>query len=164
MITTDMKQYPMKVISGGQTGADRAALDAAIDRNYPIAGSCPKGRLAEDGAIPERYPLTEITGGYRARTRQNIQTGDGTLVLYRDELKGGTALTVSIALKERKPLKLIDISVVEPALAVEKVREFCIINQIGTLNVAGPRASQCAGIYPYVFEVISQLLFETSIS
>ena len=59
----------MKAISGGQTGVDRAALDAAIDRNYPVAGSCPKGRLAEDGPIPERYPLTEITGGYRARTR-----------------------------------------------------------------------------------------------
>ena len=86
----------MKVISGGQTGADRAALDAAIDRDYPIAGACPKGRLAEDGTIPERYPLTEITGGYRARTRKNVQTGDGTLVFYRDELKGGTALTVSM--------------------------------------------------------------------
>ncbi|WP_227501144.1 putative molybdenum carrier protein [Marinobacter sp. C1S70] len=162
MITTDMKQYPIKIISGGQTGADRAALDAAIDRNYPIAGSCPKGRLAEDGAIPERYALTEITGGYRARTRKNVQTGDGTLVFYRDELKGGTALTVSIALKEQKPLKLIDISVVEPALAVEKVREFCIENEVGTLNVAGPRSSQCAGIYPYVFEVISRLLVDAS--
>jgi len=164
LITSDIKQYPMKVISGGQTGADRAALDAAIDRNCLVAGSCPKGRLAEDGPIPERYPLTEITGGYRARTRKNVQTGDGTLVVYRDELKGGTALTVSMALKERKPLKLIDISVVEPALAVEKVRGFCIENQIGTLNVAGPRASQCADIYPYVFEVISRLLAEASIS
>lgn len=159
---SDMTRYLMKFISGGQTGADRAALDAAIDRNYPIAGSCPKGRLAEDGPIPERYPLSEITGGYRARTRKNIQTGDGTLVVYSDELKGGTALTVSMALKERKPLKLVDISVVEPALAVEKIREFCIENQIGTLNVAGPRASQCAGIYLYVFEVISKLLGDTS--
>lgn len=129
----------MKIISGGQTGADRAALDAARDRNYPIAGFCPRGRLAEDGPTPERYPLTEINGGYRARTRKNVQTGDGTLVVYRDELKGGTALTVSMALKERKPLKLIDISIVEPAVAVEKIREFCIENQIGTLNVAGPR-------------------------
>ena len=67
-----------------------------------------------------------------------------------------------MALKERKPLKLIDISVVEPGLAVEKIREFCIDHQIGTLNVAGPRPSQCAGIYPYVFEVISELLGDNS--
>lgn len=154
----------MKAISGGQTGVDRAALDAAIDRNYPVAGSCPKGRLAEDGPIPERYPLTEITGGYRARTRENVQTGDGTLVVYRDELKGGTALTVSMALKEGKPLKLIDSSLVEPALAAEKVRVFCIENQIGTLNVAGPRASQCSDIYHYVFEVISLLLVDAPAS
>lgn len=73
-------------------------------------------------------------------------------------------MTVSMALKERKPLKLIDISIVEPAVAVEKIREFCIENQIGTLNVAGPRVSQCAGIYPYVFEVISRLLVDTSVS
>lgn len=164
MITSEIKQYPMKVISGGQTGADRAALDAAVGRNYPVAGSCPKGRLAEDGPIPERYPLTEITGGYRARTRENVQTGDGTLVVYRDELKGGTALTVSMALKEGKPLKLIDISLVEPALAAEKVREFCMENQIGTLNVAGPRASQCSDIYHYVFEVISLLLVDAPAS
>lgn len=61
-MTFDMKQYPMKIISGGQAGADRAALDAAIDRNYPVAGYCPKERRAEDGRIPERYPLAEITG------------------------------------------------------------------------------------------------------
>lgn len=123
-----MKQYPTKIISGGQTGADRAAIDAAIDRNQLIAGYCPKGRLAEDGQIPERYPLAEVTGGYRVRTRKNVQTGDGTLVVYRDELKGGTALTVSLALKERKPLKLIDISLADPVLAAEKVREFCLLN------------------------------------
>lgn len=157
-----MKQYPTKIISGGQTGADRAALDAAIDRNQPIAGYCPKGRLAEDGQIPERYPLAEVSGGYRARTRKNVQTGDGTLVVYRDELKGGTALTVSLALKERKPVKLIDISLADPVLAAERVREFCLLNEIGVLNVAGPRASQCPDIYPYVFEVISQLLFKTA--
>lgn len=69
-----------------------------------------------------------------------------------------------MALKERKPLKLIDISLAEPALAVEKVREFCLINQIRTLNVAGPRASQCSDIYPFVFDVISRLLVEASAS
>lgn len=160
----DMKQYPTTIMSGGQTGADRAALDATIDRNYPVAGYCPKGRLAEDGPIPDRYPVEEITGGYRARTRKNVQTADGTLVVYRDELKGGTALTVSLALKERKPLKLIDISLADPALAAEKIREFCLKNQIGTLNVAGPRASQCPDVYPYVFEVISRLIVEASVS
>ncbi len=159
---SDMTQYPMKIISGGQTGVDRAGLDAAMDRNYPVGGCCPKGRLAEDGSIPECYPLEEISGGYRARTRKNVQTGDGTLVVYRDELRGGTALTVSMALKQRKPLKLIDISLAEPALAVEKVREFCIKNRIGTLNVAGPRASQCSDIYSYVCDVIASLLVDVS--
>lgn len=159
---TDMTQYPMKIISGGRTGVDRAGLDAAMDRNQPVGGYCPKGRLAEDGSIPERYPLEEISGGCRARTRKNVQTGDGTLVVYRDELGGGTALTVSMALKQRKPLKLIDISLAKPALAVEKVREFCIKNRIGTLIVAGPRASQCSDIYSYVCDVISRLLVDAS--
>ena len=67
---SDMTQYAMKIISGGQTGVDRAGLDAAMDRNYPVGGYCPKGRLAEDGSIPERYPHEEISGGYRARTRK----------------------------------------------------------------------------------------------
>lgn len=100
--------------------------------------------------------------GYRARTRKNVQTGDGTLVVYRDELKGGTALTVSLAMKERKPLKLIDISVVGPVLAAEKVREFCLLNEIEILNIAGPRASQCPDLYSYVYEIVFRLLVETS--
>lgn len=161
---SDMTQYAMKIISGGQTGVDRAGLDAAMDRNYPVGGYCPKGRLAEDGSIPERYPHEEISGGYRARTRKNVQIGDSTLVVYRDELRGGTALTVSMALKQRKPLKLIDISMAEPALAVEKVREFCIKKRIGTLNVAGPRASQCSDIYSYVCDVIARLLVDASVN
>jgi predicted Rossmann-fold nucleotide-binding protein len=83
-----------KFISGGQTGVDRAGLDAAMEAGIPVGGYCPKDRLAEDGTIPIRYPLTELTGGgYPARTEKNVMESDGTLSLNDGTLSGGTSLT-----------------------------------------------------------------------
>ena len=88
----------LKIISGGQTGADRAALDVALTLSLPIGGWCPQGRRAEDGVIPDRYPLLETPErNYQARTRRKIEDSDGTLILNLGQLGGGTALTVAHA-------------------------------------------------------------------
>lgn len=150
-------QQLQRIVSGGQTGADRAALDAAIDNGFATGGFCPKRRLAEDEIIPDRYPLTELPGGYRSRTRRNIQESDGTVVFYKSSLSGGTELTVALCLKEKKPLKLLDIAVIEPEIASAMLREFCEERGINILNVAGPRASKVPEIYVFVYEVIAEL-------
>lgn len=147
-----------KIISGGQTGADRAALDAGLVAGFPVGGYCPAGREAEDGVIDRRYPLQELEGGYPERTRKNVQVSDGTAVFYDAVLSGGTQQTVIFCIDENKPCKLIDISLVEPAAAVRAIQEFIAENNIRTLNVAGPRQSGSASVYPYVKAVIALLL------
>jgi len=85
---------PLRVVSGGQTGVDRGALDAALERGVPCGGWCPAGRLAEDGVIPARYPVTELRGaGYDERTRKNVEDSDGTLIVTFGRATGGTART-----------------------------------------------------------------------
>lgn len=84
---------PNMIISGGQTGADRAALDWAIAHSIPHGGWCPAGRIAEDGIIPAKYQLTEMPdgGGYRQRNKANVQNSDATLILTTSsELSGGS--------------------------------------------------------------------------
>src|SRR5262245_12256199 len=99
-----------KIISGGQTGVDRAALDVAILRGIPHGGYCPMGRLAEDGPIPAHYHLTELLSKeYPVRTRENVLAGDGTLILHRGRPRGGTAYTIEVAQERSKPLYLIDV-------------------------------------------------------
>jgi predicted Rossmann fold nucleotide-binding protein DprA/Smf involved in DNA uptake len=96
---------PSKIISGGQTGVDRAALDAALAAGIALGGWCPKGRLAEDGPLPEHYPLEQTPRrSYRQRTEWNVRDSDGTLVLYWGELQGGTLATVKLADQYRRPI------------------------------------------------------------
>ena len=93
-----------KIISGGQTGVDRAALDVALALGLAVGGGCPKGRRAEDGIIPDRYPLTETPEpNYEARTRRNVEDADGTLILNRGKLDGGTALTAATPARSASP-------------------------------------------------------------
>lgn len=130
----------MRIISGGQTGVDRAALDAARALGMPCGGFCPRGRRAEDGRIPEHYPLTELASReYAARTRANVEAADATLVLVRDELSGGTKLTVQWCRELDKP-----VFVVRPHEegALEAALQWLSTTQPAVLNVAGPRASQ----------------------
>ncbi|WP_036251809.1 putative molybdenum carrier protein [Methylobacter sp. BBA5.1] len=147
-----------KIVSGGQTGADRAALDAGIESGFPVGGYCPVGRQAEDGEIDGKYPLLELGGGYRQRTRKNVEESHGTAVFYDSALQGGTEQTVVFCIKYGKPYKLIDISLVDCERASEAVHEFINRHDINVLNVAGPRMSSCPAIYAYVREVIKTVI------
>lgn len=144
-----------RVVSGGQTGVDRAALDAALDRGLACGGWCPRGRRAEGGAIPRRYPLMETeSADYRVRTQRNVTDSDGTLILLTGDLSGGTALTREIALTERKPVLTVDLGRAAP---VSEIREWIRRNKIRTLNVAGPRESQRPGIYSRARDLLLEL-------
>lgn len=134
------------IVSGGQTGADRAALDFAIRHGYAHGGWVPHGRLAEDGPIALQYQLTELAnGGYRQRTRRNVQDSDGTLIVNLGTLEGGTLATQVFAQRLRKPCLLVQ--PVSVADAAGHVLAWLQTHAIRTLNVAGPRESKRPGIY-----------------
>lgn len=145
-----------RILSGGQTGVDRAALDAALAHGIACGGWCPKGRLAEDGTIPEHYPLRETdTSEYADRTVRNVRDADGTLVLTWAPPADGTAFTVEVARSLGKPCCVVDLREndnTSPAL------QWLLENRIRTLNVAGPRASKCPRIYPLAMDFLTRLL------
>src|SRR5262249_2079266 len=125
----------LTVISGGQTGVDRAALDAAPHLGLPCTGWCPKGRLAEDGPLPAHYPLRETPSAeYPQRTRWNIRDADGTLILHAGRLDRGTALTERIARQLRRPVLALDVRNAHPWEVTLWMEE----HRIARLNVAGP--------------------------
>ena len=141
-------RFCQHIVSGGQTGADRAALDFAIKNGYTHGGWAPRGREAEDGLIPPKYQLTELVdGGYRQRTRRNVEDSDATLIVNLGELEGGSLATQVFAQKRGKLhlLVTLDAGVTDQivATALAWLRE----NGIATLNVAGPRESKRSGIY-----------------
>lgn len=145
----------MKIISGGQTGADRAALDAAIELGLPYGGWLPQGRKTEDGPLPSRYKLRELDSErYRDRTEQNIKASNGTLILSFGPLTGGSALTESLALKHDRPCLIIDLDLVPAADAVTAVERWVQRYGIRILNVAGPRASGEPRIYEEVRAIL----------
>ena len=146
-----------KVVSGGQTGVDRAALDAALAFGIPCGGWCPKGRLAEDGPIPARYPLNETPScDYPARTEWNVRDSDGTLVLSWGRPSGGTALTIALARRLKRPCLVIDL---EPAdLSCEKIAAWIDLHDVAVLNVAGPRESAGLPIYRKAHALLIKLL------
>jgi len=133
-----------KIVSGGQTGVDRAALDAALHLGIPCGGWCPRGRRAEDGAIPSRYPLVETpTARYPQRTEWNVRDSDGTLVLHAGRPRGGTALTIRLVARLRKPVLPVDLDLDPDPRAV---LEWIAGRGIRVLNVAGPRESESPGV------------------
>lgn len=135
----------LKIVTGGQSGVDRAALDVALALGLPCGGWCPKGRKAEDGVIDARYPLQEIpSDSYAQRTEWNVRDSDGTLVLTRGGLTGGTAQTVEVAAQLGKPCLVLDLSA-DPV--PEAVRAWASAHAVKVLNIAGPRESKTPGIY-----------------
>jgi Circularly permutated YpsA SLOG family len=146
----------IKIVSGGQTGVDRAALDAAIAAGVPHGGWCPKGRRAEDGVLDQRYQLQETeSSSYRERTKRNVLASDGTLILNVGELSGGTLLTQQFAHRFGKPVlvaRLYDSSDMDAVLT------WLAENRIKQLNVAGPRESTQPGIYASAREFLDCLI------
>lgn len=148
----------LKIISGGQSGVDRAALDAAISLGFSCGGSCPRGRLAEDGPIPKSYPLKELRSpSYAARTRINVEDSDATLVLCDSEPSGGTALTIDLAMNCAKPLLVVDLNT-KRALRIDDLVAWLVSNDVKILNVAGPRESGSPGIYEKSLAFMTGLL------
>jgi hypothetical protein len=136
-----------RIISGGQTGVDRAALEAAIELGIPHGGWCPRGRIAEDGVIPAQFQLQETeSSAYHIRTERNVRESDGTLILCAGPLSGGTRLTRTFAHRHRKTYRVIDLRIKFPFAFHSLVRCWLRDNQIRTLNVAGPRATSARGI------------------
>ena len=134
-----------RIVSGGQTGVDRAALDVALALGIPCGGWCPKGRRAEDGRLPARYPLKETPSPeYPERTEWNVRDSDGTLILNRGRLSGGTAQTAAIVARWGRPGLLVD---VDRSLEPARVRAWIAAHRVAVLNVAGPRESKRPGIY-----------------
>ena len=149
----------LKIVSGGQTGVDWAALDAALESGVSVGGWCPEGRKAEDGPIAEKYPLQALPdGGYKERTLKNVQDSDATIIIYFESISGGTKETLLYCLNEKKPYLLIDGSGITEDSASKRIKHFIDENQISLLNVAGPRASKEKMAYEYTKQVITLML------
>ena len=149
-------QHLTRIVSGGQTGVDRAALDIAIELGIPHGGWCPHGRKAEDGIIDARYQLYETDSeDYAERTKLNIHDSDGTLILNAGGLSGGTALTVQFARQLNKPYLVIDM---DETFDTESVYSWLNKNEIEILNIAGPREGKYQGIYLLTGQFLRALL------
>jgi hypothetical protein len=136
------------IVSGGQTGADRAALDFAIAHGIPHGGWCPLGRRAEDGVLDARYQLRETESrNYRQRTRRNVADSDATLILNLGELVDGSLATRQFAEQANKPVCVVPLDADDLAAEVRRVRKWLAAHRIVVLNVAGPRESKRPGIY-----------------
>ena len=181
----------MKLISGGQTGVDRAALDVALKHRIECGGWCPAGRLDEFGTIPDRYPVQELNqkskeersldhpggletlpaaawrrdagvaaapwekrGIFPERTLANVRDSDGTIIIYSDQLRGGTEYTFECCKQFQRPHQLIDASKLSAEDAARLIAEFVLDNKIDVLNVAGPRQSEWPEGYDYAFRAL----------
>jgi hypothetical protein len=144
-----------KIVSGGQTGVDRAALDFAIQRGIPHGGYCPQGRRSESGRIAEKYRLTECASpDYAMRTALNVMHSDGTLILTRGRPEGGTQRTVYLCREYGKPTLVIDL---RHRLRASDFAAWLREHGIATLNVAGPRESKQSGIGKAAHQALEQL-------
>ena len=148
----------LRIFSGGQTGVDRAALDVAIELGLEHGGWCPQGRRAEDGRIHPRYRLWETDDkDYSSRTRLNVADTDGTLLLNRGKLEGGSELTAQLAEQLQKPLLLVNL---DHPVDAGIFKEWLNRHRIDTLNIAGPRESKQPGIYQQAVNLLRRLLSE----
>jgi len=146
---------PVKIISGGQTGVDRAALDVALKHGIECGGWCPAGRLDEFGRIPDRYPVKELKhGGFTERTLQNVKDSAGTVIIYSGKLGGGTEHTVRFCVEQKRPHRVIDASKISAEDAAKSIVNFIRKHKIDILNVAGPCQSEWAEGYDYALRAL----------
>lgn len=153
--TADPLLQRISIVSGGQTGVDRAALDWAIARGVPHGGWCPLGRRAEDGVIPDRYRLRETPSAeYAERTEWNVRDSDATLIVsIAPELEGGSRLTRTIAARHGKPC----LHVARAGADAARVRDFLVRHGVRVLNLAGPRASKEPDAYAFTMELLESV-------
>jgi hypothetical protein len=150
----------VRIVSGGQTGADRAALDAALELGFPCGGWCPKGRRAEDGPIDGRYPLREtFSAEYPVRTERNVRDSDGTLILARRPVRGGTALTERLARRHGRPCLVLDPG---QADSIGQAVAWVESRDVRVLNVAGPRESEAPGTHAETYRLVRCLIERTA--
>jgi len=148
-----------KIISGAQAGADIAGIDAAMANNFPYGGWIPKGRRTEDGPLPEKYHLQEMTTtSYPKRTEKNVIDSDGTVIFTHGRLSGGSDLTRKLAEKHGKPWFHLNMKEHSVREAVERLTDWCAEKQIELLNVAGRSASKDPDIYSVTYKVVCGLL------
>jgi hypothetical protein len=147
-----------KIVSGAQTGADRAGLDVAIRHEFPHGGWCPKGRKAEDGPIGGQYQLVETpSDGYLQRTEWNVRDSDGTVVFtLARKVTGGALRTIEFAEKHERPSILISAADYKPSVTLQG---FVEDHGIELLNVAGSRESKEPGIWKWASQVIEDAFF-----
>ena len=144
-----------KIISGGQSGVDRSALDFSLLYKIECGGWCPKGRLAEDGIIPLKYPLIETKEPEPIyRTMRNIESSDGTMIIYQGAMDKGSQQTVDYAKKVSAPYILIDL---KESFSSAQIKDWLIMNHVKILNIAGSRESNCHGIYKESFNFLNQI-------
>jgi hypothetical protein len=149
-----------KIISGGQTGADRAALDFAIDNDLSHGGWVPRGRLAEDGVIPDRYQVNETqSSAYAERTEKNVIDSDGTLIFSHGPLVGGSELTRKLAQRHGRPCLHMDLDGVDEFYAAFEIMHWLQRHGIEIVNVAGSRASKDPGIYYATFHILEAVYY-----
>lgn len=149
-----------KIISGGQTGADRAALDTAIKFNIDHGGWLPLGRCAEDGVLNDNYQMQEMpTDSYPKRTEQNVKESHATLIITRGPLTGGSLLTKKLAASHKKPCAHINLMNMDEFEAAVVLNSFIKDYGVEVLNVAGPRASSDPGIYRDVKAILETMIY-----
>jgi hypothetical protein len=149
-----------KLISGGQSGVDRAALDAAIKLAIPHGGWIPRGRLTENGPLPPKYQLKETgSNSYADRTERNVLDGDGTLIISHGPLTGGSKYTREMAIKHNRAWLHIDLNQIPAFQTAVTIKDWVQMNNIEVLNVAGPRASQDPKIYKEVLKILESVYY-----
>jgi len=154
-----------KIISGGQTGADRAALDVAIKLGISHGGWIPKGRLTENGMLDDKYHLKEMeTANYNKRTEQNVIDSAGTLIISHGKLTGGSDHTRDMVLRHGRPWLHIDLNKTESFQAAKQIRSWLAEHKIEVLNVAGPRASKDSAIYQATVDILETAFCQDDLS
>lgn len=133
----------LMLVTGGQTGIDRAVLDFCLEHRILCGGWCPADRRAEDGPIDPRYPVRPLPGaGYRERTRANVKETDATIILHPGKLSGGTAYSARVARELGKPLLILDFSAIQTVEAADHILDFILQHRPSTVNFSGPRESE----------------------